>query len=136
PADLRPCPPDDERATPHHGGAVRATKRAHGVLLDEQHRDAMGLEVGERLKHALPHERGESERGLVKEKQARSSEKRPRDREHLLLPARESSREHSATLAQDREALVRRCEFGSVTPAKAHEQVLVDRHPSEDLAPL
>src|SRR5438105_3869559 len=69
-------------------------------------------------------------------KPTRLSQKRARDREHLLLPAGKTSREQRAALAQDRKALVCRRDLGAVAAAESHEEVLFDRHSREDLAAL
>src|SRR5207253_6029376 len=64
-----------------------------------------------------------------------------RDREHLLLPARERARPLAPPLAETRKARVEALEVRPDTgrnPARhgAELEVLRDREPAEDLAPL
>src|SRR5438552_11336521 len=55
----------DAAAGTHHVGAVRDLDRAGGVLLDEQHRDAVLAQSVEDFEHAVDHQRCEPEGRLV-----------------------------------------------------------------------
>ena len=57
----------------------------------------------ERLEQRLDDERREAERGLVEQQDLGPGDQRPRDRELLLLAARERAREAVGELADDRE---------------------------------
>src|SRR5947207_2674069 len=133
---LGACASHDDATQVHHVGAIGEPQRAEGVLLDEQHRDALSLQLGQRVEDALHDHRREPERRFIEQQQARLSQKRARDREHLLFPAGKTSREERAALAQDRKALVCRRDLGAVAAAESHEQVLFDPHSREDLAAL
>ena len=57
------------------------------VLLDEEDRPALALELGNRREDPLDHQRGKAQRWLVEQQEARPPHQRPPDREHLLLAA-------------------------------------------------
>ena len=59
----------------------------------------------ERVEDEVDHDRREPERRLVEEQQPRAREQRARDRELLLLAARERRRRSAVVRSQDREAL-------------------------------
>ena len=68
-------------------------ERVEGVLLDQKHRDALvPVEVGDRVEDLLDEQRREAERRLVEQQQARPTHQRARDRQHLLLAARQACR--------------------------------------------
>src|SRR5207302_1052958 len=90
---LGACASHDDATQVHHVGAIGEPQRAECVLLDEQHRDALSLELGQRVEDALHDHRRESERRFIEQQQTRLSQKRARDREHLLFPAGKPSRE-------------------------------------------
>ena len=69
--------------------AVGERDRALRTLLDEQHREAAVADRGERLEDDVDDARREPERRLVEQQDVRLGDERPRDRELLLLAARE-----------------------------------------------
>ena len=95
----------------------------------------------ERAKDFRHHERREAERGLVEHQQARAHEQRARDRQHLLLAARQRSRLLAAPLGEARKeaehALEVRAHALPVGPhIGAEAQVLLDREVGERAAPV
>src|SRR6202022_2695144 len=70
-----------------HVAAVREPERLHEVLLDEQHGGALRVDAANRFEDGLHHERGEAQRRLVEDEQARARHEGATDREHLLLAA-------------------------------------------------
>ena len=91
-------------------------------------------------KISLHEQRREAERRLVEQQQPRPRHERARDREHLLLAARERAGALLAALAQAREqlehALAVRCDPGAVLAQVGAElEVLLDREVREDLRP-
>src|SRR6185295_15192532 len=59
-----------------------------------------------------------------------------RDREHLLLAARERPRDLAAALAQARKGRVQRFRVAAAAHVGAHSEVLLDRELAEDAATL
>ena len=86
-------------------GAVRDVQRVVDVLLDQQDRPALGLELGDGLEDPLDHQRRQAERRLVEQEQARPAHERPPDRQHLLLAARQRAAGLAQPLAEQREQL-------------------------------
>src|SRR5439155_22325481 len=76
-------------------------ERAVGVLLDEEHGHALGVDALDDAEDLPGETRGEAERRLVEEKQARPDHEGARDREHLLLAARQGARGLARPLAED-----------------------------------
>src|SRR5262245_55146641 len=74
-----------------HVHAVGEIEREPDVLLGEQDRQPMGFELPDLLLQVLDDERREPLRRLVEQKQLRITHQRARDREHLLLAAREET---------------------------------------------
>src|SRR5579859_3372753 len=105
--DVLGRPGEDHAASLHQVGAVGERERHGGVLLDEQHADALlavdRLEYPEQLLHD---ERRETEGRLVEQEQARPQHQRARHRQHLLLAARERTRLLAAALPESREITV------------------------------
>ena len=70
---------------------VRRLERGGQILLDDQHRGAAPLDLGERGVDVLDHRRRQAERKLVAEQDARIGHQRAADRDHLLLAAAAAS---------------------------------------------
>src|SRR6185369_14045652 len=62
-----------------------------GVLLDEEHRDALGGDRADHLEDLLDHEGCEAHARLVEQQEPRPAHEGAADREHLLLAAGERS---------------------------------------------
>src|SRR6266851_2526752 len=95
------------RAAQHDGAgfehvpAVGALQRLAGVLLHEQDRALLALELRDDPKD-LAHEQGrQPERRLVEHQELRAGHQRPADGQHLLLAPAERRPELLAALAQD-----------------------------------
>src|SRR5205085_1107495 len=71
-------------------------------LLDDQEREAVVTQTRERLEYLGHETRRQPERRLVEQQQPGPRHQRTRDREHLLLAARERAGELVLALAQDR----------------------------------
>src|SRR6267143_821790 len=84
-----------------HVGARGDLERERRVLLDEEHRDAARVDPLDHVEHGEHYRRGETERGLVEQEQARLRHERTPDREHLLLAPGERARRLLEPLAQD-----------------------------------
>src|SRR5207245_443135 len=110
-------------------------------LLDEEHGHALAIELADRVEDLPDDDRRESERRLVEEEQLRPRHEGARDREHLLLAARERPAELPPPLGEDRK---QRADVVEVAPDAvlviaregADPEVLGDREPREDLPPL
>jgi hypothetical protein len=68
-------------------------EREVGVLLDEQHRRALTVDGDDGVEDLLDETRGQSHRGLVEDEERRARHEGPADRQHLLLPAAQRTRE-------------------------------------------
>src|SRR3990172_8717008 len=73
------------------------------VILDDEDGDAGVVHLLDDLEVLLDEDRREPHRGLVHEQELRARHERPSHRHHLLLAARERSRELRAPLVQARE---------------------------------
>src|SRR5262245_40131440 len=73
----------------HDVGAVRGLEREQRILLDQKNGDALRRYVADDFEDLGHHQRRETHRGLVEEQKLRRAHERARDREHLLLAARE-----------------------------------------------
>ena len=83
---------------------MREPQRVEGVLLDEEHGQALArVELGDDLEDLLDDERREPERGLVEQQQLRPAHQRARDGEHLLLAARQRAAALVQALLEARE---------------------------------
>src|ERR1700722_17335046 len=84
--------------------AVGEIESERGVLLDDEKAHALvAINLAERAKDFRHHQRRKAERRLVEHQQTRPHEKRARDRQHLLLAARERSRLLAAPFGKARE---------------------------------
>ena len=99
------------------------------VLLDEQDREALPVELAHHAVEPEHHCRREPERRLVEHEQARPRHQPSRDREHLALPAAQRARGALEPLAEDRKQR-EHLGPGRVRPragagrVRAHRQVL------------
>src|SRR5581483_5242146 len=112
-------------------------------LLDEEERHALFLlQADDELQQRLDDQRRQTQRELVDEHDLRLGEQGPPDDQHLLLAAGQLARGLPPTLFQSREVLVDGTEdlLGrsprEVAGVAAEEEVLLDGHRREDLAPL
>src|SRR5262249_26076265 len=86
-----------DQAVDHDIAAVGELERMERVLLDQEYRElVLAVELTDGGENSFDQKRREAERGLVEEKEPRAAHERARDRQHLLLAARE----RSAALAQ------------------------------------
>src|SRR5206468_8296177 len=120
-------------------GAGRDGEGLRDVLLDQQDRDALGVDPGDDLEDLVDDLRRQAERGLVEQQEARHRHQRPPDRDHLLLAARERAGELSPALAQDGESGEDALEaLGAPRACRgrvaADLEVLLDRHRREEAA--
>src|SRR5439155_18655068 len=91
--------------------------------------------------HSEHYRRGETERGLIEQEQARLRHERTPDREHLLLAAGQRARRLPEPLAQDGKYLADPVErFGAPrarrAPVAAELEVLAHVHAGEETPPL
>src|SRR5262245_58991846 len=106
------------------------------MLLDQQDAAAARLRVlAHDREQALDDHRGQPERELVEQQQARLAGERAADGEHLLLAAREQPHPSSAQLLELGEVRVRRLLVGSFA-AEAEPEVLGHGQSVEDAAAL
>src|SRR5262245_61010547 len=80
--------------------AVRDRVREVEVLLREQHREPLLLQLPDRRRHLLDDHRRKPLRGLVEEQAGRIAHQRPGDREHLLLAAGHAAAESVGHLGE------------------------------------
>jgi len=77
-------------AIDHDVAAVGEPEGMVGILLDEENGQLLAsVQFADRREDLAHDERGETERGLVEEQEARARHQRAGDRQHLLLAARE-----------------------------------------------
>ena len=112
---------------------VRHLQRQMRVLLDQEDRRALAVELGHDVENLAHHERSETERRLVHQQEARPRHERPRHRQHLLLAARERAGQLLAPPAQRREALIHALDVGQhvglvAALIGARREVLPDAH--------
>ena len=95
----------DDAAPVEDDDVTRETLHDGEVLLDEDDRRQLGRAL-ECLRHLGDEEGGQTLRGLVDEQELVAVEEGPRDRDHLLLAARERPGTLRGALAELREELV------------------------------
>src|SRR6266850_422421 len=88
-----------------HVDPVREVEREGDVLLGEEDREPVGLEPTDLLLQVIDHERCEPLGGLVEEQELRVPHEGPRDREHLLLAARQKAAGPVAQRPEGREQI-------------------------------
>src|SRR4029077_14319723 len=81
-----------DQAVDHDIAAVGELERMEGVLLDQKHGEAvLGVELSDGVED-LPHDqRRQAERRLVEHEKFWPAHQRTRDRQHLLLAARQGA---------------------------------------------
>src|SRR5215204_4286021 len=102
-------------------GAVGDFEHLLHVLLDDEHRVALGADAAHELEH-LRHDHGrEAHGGLVEEHELRAAHERAADGAHLLLTARHGAGELAAALLEAREQAVDVVEtLGEARPGGRH----------------
>src|SRR6185295_6355928 len=133
-------PGQDHVARLEHVAAVGDRQRLEGVLLDQQDRRALLVDLLDRREHLLDEDRREAERGLVEQQQSRLGHERPPDRKHLLLAAGQRPALLGDPLAETGEERQDAVDVGldrlEIAGERAHLQVLEDGQPGEDPATL
>ena len=123
-------------------GVVGQVQRQAGVLLDQQHADAVFLVDAAHDAEDLGHDqRRQAEGGLVQQQQLGPQHQRAADGQHLLLAAGQRAGLLVAPLLQDREAREHALHvlhhLGLVAAhVGAQAQVLLDRQAGEGAAPV
>ncbi len=124
-----------------HVGQVGDGEGHGGVLLHQQHRGALPVDLGDDLADLPDDPRRQTEGRLVEQQQLRAGHQRPADGQHLLLAAGQQDAALGVPLGEHREHLVHpglRLGLGLPVPA-AHAtgpQVLLHRQPAEDAPAL
>ena len=116
-------------------------QRHRGVLLDEDDRGPLTVDLADDLGDPRHDLRRQAERRLVEQQQLGLAHQRPADRQHLLLAAGQQDGALTPALVEAREqvddALVGSPAGGAVTNAdRAGAEVLLDGQLAEDAAPL
>src|SRR3954453_18667286 len=124
-----------------HVAAGGDVERVVGVLLDEQDRRPLLVDLADDLVDLVDDHGRQPERRLVEQQQARAGHQRPAHREHLLLAAGHRAALLLLALLEAREERVDAVDVladpGAVAAGeRAHLEVLEDRHPREDAPPL
>src|SRR5262245_27330173 len=121
-----------------HVHAIGQIERESHVLLGEEDREPVGLELPDLLLQVLDDEWGEPFRRLVEEEELRIAHQRACDREHLLLAARQEAALTTLELAELREEIEHaRHGPSAVRLAAARDvEVFPDRELGEDPAVL
>src|SRR3990170_4320945 len=131
---------EDHPAGLEHVTAVRDFERLLGVLLHEQHRRPLGVDLANDAEDLLDEDRGETQRGLVEEENLRPGHQRPTDCQHLLLAAGQRPALLTRPLGEAREeaedVLDILVDLAARTRVGAHLEVFHDRQPREDPAAL
>src|SRR5215831_6481998 len=87
----------------HHITAMGKPQRVMGVLLDKEHSHILSfVDFADDTEDLPDDQRRQTERRFVEQQEARPAHQRPRDRQHLLLAAREGAATLSPALMQDR----------------------------------
>src|SRR5260370_32445073 len=93
-----------DAAVDHHIAAMRELEGVERVLLDQEYGELLlRVERADGLENLPGDERGEPERGLVEQQEAWPAHQRARDRQHLLLAARQRAAALVQPFAQTRE---------------------------------
>jgi hypothetical protein len=133
----------DHLASPQQVGRRGDLEGGGGRLLHQEARcSQLPVESHDGVEQGLHHERGEAERQLVDHHHLRLGQQRPADDQHLLLAAGQAPGDLRPALGQPGEYGEDRLRPSLEVPPGAtlrvgpHEEVLLDRHPGEDLAAL
>ena len=130
-----------DRAGLEHVASVGDVEGHQRVLLDEQDRRALLVDLDDDLEDLLDEDRGQPHRRLVEQQERRMRHQRTADRAHLLLAARHRPGLLRLPLGQAREQMEDALEI-LLQPAlvlaleRAHLEVLEHGHPREQLPPL
>src|SRR5258707_1115391 len=86
--ELAPATAERDTAVDHDVAAMGEFQRVECVLLDQEYGELLlHVEPADRIEDLTRHQRGEPERRLVEQEQARAAHQGARDRQHLLLAA-------------------------------------------------
>src|SRR3954452_12095908 len=97
---------EHELAELHDVGLIRDLERGLRVLLDQQHGDAGGTQLGDDAENVGDDDRGEAEARLVQHQELGLAHQRAAHRKHLLLAAGERAGELLAPLLEPRKQRV------------------------------
>src|SRR6266576_1278305 len=119
-----------------HVAAVRDLERFMRVLLDQQDRGALRVDLADDREDRLDEDRRQTERGLVQQQHLRSRHQRAAHRKHLLLAAGEGARDLVPALLQPRKKREHALHIGRyagfvVARVGTHDQVVENAHPRE-----
>ncbi len=115
--------------------ALRGRERDGGVLLDHEYGEPfLPVQLGHNPEDLARDDGREAERRLVEHQQSRPRQERAREREHLLLAARQRPRLLVSPLLEPGEVAEHRREVGPPEHVAAHAQVLPDGQFGEDAA--
>ena len=116
---------------------MRDLERLARVLLDQEDRHALGVDVDAHAEDRLDEDRREAERWLIEHQEPRVRHERASDREHLLLSTGERPRELLGALLEAGEEVVDVRDV-VLEPAqlfscvRSHHEVVEDRHAREE----
>src|SRR5919198_593120 len=121
--------------------ALGDLERHEGVLLHEENRDSLLVDLLDDLEDLLDEDGREAHRRLVQHEELRASHQRPPDRAHLLLAARECPRLLASPFVEPRKERVDPLEIlpdaASVRALEgAHLEILEHAHPGEESTAL
>src|SRR5271155_1496644 len=126
----------DHPAVIEHIGAVGDREGERGVLLYQQHGEALVAHAEHHLDH-FPDDAWRQALGrLVEEHESRVQQERPRDRQHFLFAAGQLAAELRAPLSELREKGKDALEIPSARPSARNLEVLEYRESGENLAPF
>ena len=108
---------DEHLADLEHVGPVGALQGLGGVLLDEQDRGALAVDLGDDVEDLGDQHRRQAHRRLVEEEHLGLGHQRPADGEHLLLAAREGAAGLALALEEPGEQLEDPLELAGVVLA-------------------
>src|SRR5579859_2785860 len=100
--ELRRRALEHDRPILEHIGAMRDLERLADVLLDEQDRQPLPVQLPDEGEELLDRDRRQAERRLVEDQEARLGHQAAADREHLLLAAGERARALRGALLEPR----------------------------------
>src|SRR5579883_1278144 len=121
--------------------AVGMREREGDVLLAQEHGDRGGrAQAFERLRELLQHDGSQAQRRLVEDQKLRPHHQGARDRQHLLLAARQRARRLALPLLENREEIIEPVAllvaFRGLQMLAAEIEILLHRHVAEELARL
>ena len=123
-----------------HVGAIRRVQRHEHVLLDQEQRRALAIDLLDHVDQAVDDLGREAERQLVDHQQLRPRHHAPSDRDHLLLPTRQRARLARQLVLQRREVVEHArhvvADLAIAPQVRTQEQVLLDRHRPEQAPAL